>query len=60
MLGNQKFDENKIPIEANFTNINGTEVMVIPKSPLNFSLPTYTKGRKVEFTIKMYQYEHKQ
>lgn len=31
--------------------------MIIPKCPLNFYIPTFTKNRKTEFTLSMHQTE---
>lgn len=33
--------------------------MVMPKCPINFFVPTFTKGRNTEFTFNMYQTENK-
>lgn len=53
----QKFDENKLPIQSNFKKVSDVELMPIPKCQLNFYLPNFTKGRKSEFNFKMFQYE---
>lgn len=45
MPGQQKFDETKLPIEANFKNVNGQHVMVMPKCPINFFVPNFATGR---------------
>lgn len=54
----QKFDENKIPIEANFQVANKTPVLVINTCRLNFYLPNYNKNRKHEFSLMMIQREN--
>jgi hypothetical protein len=56
----QKFDENKIPIEASFQVVGGRPVMAISTCRLNFYLPSYTKARKQEFSLVAVQREHSQ
>jgi hypothetical protein len=47
-----------LPIEANFHKVNEAEVMVMPKCPLNFYVPSFNKNKKVEFVLKLYQTEN--
>lgn len=55
--GQQKFDETKAPIEAKFEQTNGDlPVMAFNNSRLNFYLPTYTRGRKQDFTLRLIQH----
>ena len=53
----QKFDENKLPTQANFKNIKGVDVMMFPKCQLNFYLPNFSKALPVEFKLKLNQTE---
>ena len=57
--GQQKFDETKLPIEANFKNVNGKNVMVLPRCPVNFYVPSYTRNKGAEFLFNMYQTENR-
>ncbi len=57
--GQQKFDETRLPIEANYKKANGVNVMVMPKCPLNFYVPNFSKGRGAEFAFNMFQTENK-
>ena len=57
-LGNTTSDKSKIPVEANFKNINNSWVMMLPKSVLNFYIPTHIKGRTAPFSFKIFQNEH--
>jgi hypothetical protein len=44
-------------IEANFRKVNEAEFMVMPKHLLNFSVPSFSNNKKVEFLPKLYQAE---
>jgi hypothetical protein len=45
--GQQKFDENKIPTEADFRKVDALDVMIFSKCQLNFYLPNFSKGKKI-------------
>lgn len=54
-IGQQKFDESKIPIEANFQTVGKIPVIVINSIRLNFYLPNYSKQRRQDFMLNMVQ-----
>lgn len=56
----QKFDENRVPVEAAFTKIKGETVMPITDCRLNFYIPSHNRQRKIEFILKLIQHEHNQ
>jgi hypothetical protein len=59
-IGQQKFDENKFPIQANFNMIDGTPFMNVSSCKLNFYVPSFNKLRKQEFTLRLIQNERNQ
>lgn len=59
--GSQKFDENRIPINAEFVESgSGLHALPITSCRLNFYVPSLIKGRKTEFILRLIQHEGKE
>ena len=53
----QKFDENKITTDANFIDLNGTQIMPFRGCQLIFYVPNFNANRKTNFTLKLNEKE---